>query len=186
MHLQWKRQRRGCAWGGNRACQHGPPCRVLQPVPLGYRQYPLCVFLATPTRRHVVQSPEGDDPADQLDLPVFAKRTSAWHGCAGVAQRAAVPARHPARALPAAASAPSSTRAPLSSRAAPCRRCPACPPTYMTPLLECCPRFLQKSRVQIWLYEQPNLRLEGRIVVRGASACAHPSLGLFPRGRVLQ
>ena len=56
----------------------------------------------------------------------------------------------------------------------------------MTPLLECCPRFLQKSRVQIWLYEQPNLRLEGRIVVRGASACAHPSLGLFPRGRVLQ
>ena len=33
-----------------------------------------------------------------------------------------------------------------------------------------CRWLLQKSRVQIWLYEQTSLRLEGRIVVRGSRA----------------
>ncbi len=46
---------------------------------------------------------------------------------------------------------------------------------------------LQKSRVQVWLYEQTALRLEGRIVVRGcgrwhAVACVQPwqALGVHP------
>jgi len=36
----------------------------------------------------------------------------------------------------------------------------------------------QKARIQVWLYEQANMRMEGRIIVRSASTCrCAPQMG---------